>query len=137
MSATKNDQGKPRHDLIPPAVLTELASVLTYGAHKKYDAHNWTKGFDWSRLYASIQRHLTAFAEGEDIDADSGYRSLTCALAELTFLLAHQLYGYGKDDRHPWTQGAKIIVDKNLDWRAPKEPVDFDDEPTQPFTREF
>ncbi|MEK6880832.1 MAG: dATP/dGTP diphosphohydrolase domain-containing protein, partial [Nanoarchaeota archaeon] len=57
--AIKFDQEKPQMSLIPSLSLIEVAKVMTHGA-KKYSAHNWMKGFDWTRLYDAAQRHLTA-----------------------------------------------------------------------------
>lgn len=60
-----------RHDLIPIEALDKLARLYGFGA-EKYDAHNWRKGYDWSKSYASLQRHAHAFWSGEDIDEESG-----------------------------------------------------------------
>ena len=67
----KYDLGKPRFDLIDPIAQTGLARVLTFGANK-YDAHNWRKGIEYSRLIAALKRHLNAIEQGELIDPDSG-----------------------------------------------------------------
>ena len=56
-----------RFDLIPIGPLTELAEHYGRGA-RKYAPHQWRKGYEWSKSYAAIQRHLTAFWEGEDYD---------------------------------------------------------------------
>ena len=58
---------------------------MTHGA-KKYSAHNWMKGFDWSRLYDASQRHLTAWNMGEDIDPESGFPHLAHALCCIMML---------------------------------------------------
>lgn len=67
----KYDIGKPMFDLIDPIAQEGLARVLTFGA-KKYSAHNWRKGIEYSRLIAAIKRHLNAIERGELIDPDSG-----------------------------------------------------------------
>ncbi len=56
-----------RHDLIPIGPLVELAKHFGRGA-LKYDEHQWRKGYEWSKSYSAIQRHLTAFWGGEDYD---------------------------------------------------------------------
>lgn len=59
--------GKPRYDLIPLHPLNRLAMHYTNGA-VKYGEHNWTKGLPISRFYASLFRHLIAFAEGDETE---------------------------------------------------------------------
>lgn len=67
----KYDQDKPRMDLLDPPFLEGVAKVLTFGA-QKYAAHNWRGGIAYSRLIASLYRHLGAINRGEDIDPESG-----------------------------------------------------------------
>lgn len=99
MSGTKHDAGKAPISLIPRESLEGTASVLAFGA-KKYAAHNWRGGFDWSRLLDASYRHLTAFTSGEDLDPESGLphvHHLACCVA---FLQAHYESKLGKDDRY-------------------------------------
>lgn len=72
-SATGGMKGvKPqRYDLIPVEALEIMARLYGFGA-EKYDAHNWRKGYDWSKSYASLMRHATQFWGGEDIDEETG-----------------------------------------------------------------
>lgn len=56
-----------RFDLIPIGPLRELAFHYGRGA-KKYDDHQWRKGYEWSKSYSALQRHMTAFWDGEDYD---------------------------------------------------------------------
>jgi len=67
----KNDNEKPRMDLLDAAFLEGVAEVLSFGA-RKYAAHNWRGGIHYSRLIAGIYRHLGAINRGEDIDPESG-----------------------------------------------------------------
>lgn len=67
----KHDQDKPPMDLIDNAFLIELSNVLGFGA-RKYAAHNWRGGINYSRLIAAAYRHLGAINSGEDIDPESG-----------------------------------------------------------------
>lgn len=85
MTASKNDLGKPRMELISSKFLVGLAKVLTHGA-KKYAAHNWRKGLAYSRVYGALQRHLAAWNDGEDLDAETGLSHLYHAACELMFL---------------------------------------------------
>ena len=82
---SKHDQDKPPLGLIDRTFLWGLARVLAFGA-KKYSAHNWRLGITTDRLYDALQRHVTAWNDGEDIDAESGLHHLDHAACELMFL---------------------------------------------------
>ena len=68
-SATGAQKGvkDQRFDLIPSGPLTELAHHYGVGA-RKYAEHNWRHGYEWSKSYTALQRHLNAFWGGEDLD---------------------------------------------------------------------
>ncbi len=57
-------EGKPRYDLIPVEGLRRLADLYARGA-EKYDDDNWKKGQPFSRVYASLFRHMMAWREGD------------------------------------------------------------------------
>lgn len=59
---------KPRYDLIPVSALRRLADLYARGA-VKYGENNYQKGIPFSRVYASMFRHLIQFREG-DISED-------------------------------------------------------------------
>lgn len=63
-------------------------------------AHNWRKGFEWTRLIASASRHLMAILKGEDTDPESGLPHVDHLMCCVAFLSSHQKLGYGKDDRY-------------------------------------
>ena len=98
--ATKFDTDKPRMDLIPTDAVREIAKVLTYGA-QKYNARNWESngGMKWGRLYAAIQRHLSDYWEGRDLDDETNLLHLAHAGCDILMLIAYQLRGIGMDDR--------------------------------------
>lgn len=95
-----------RFDLIPYEALAEIARVYGMGA-KKYDPHNWRKGYDWGLSYAAMMRHATQFWQGEDLDQESGLPHMAHAawhcLTLLTFMKEHQ----GLDDRFSTVQKRK------------------------------
>ena len=62
-------------------------------------AHNWRKGFAWTRLIAAAFRHLKAILQGEDTDPESGLPHVDHLICMVAFLSGHQKCGYGKDDR--------------------------------------
>jgi hypothetical protein len=99
MQGTKHDQDKVRMELLPPVALEEIAKVLTHGG-KKYDDHNWRKGFKYSRLIGAALRHVFAFARGENLDPETGLSHLAHAACCMMFLIDHMVLGYGQDDRY-------------------------------------
>ena len=96
--AVKFDQDKLRMELLPVRPIEDIASVLTLGA-KKYDDRNWEQGFDYTRTYGALQRHLHAWYKGEDIDPETGLSHLAHAGCCLMFLLEFTHSGAGTDDR--------------------------------------
>jgi len=112
MQGRKDDQAKPRMDLVSSHALLGLGAVLHYGA-EKYDAHNWRGGMEWSRLTGAAMRHLLAFQGGEDIDPESGLPHIDHALCCLMFLSEFQKTGCGTDNRYQEMPGKaeKIITE--------------------------
>lgn len=98
----KDDQGKDPWDLLPWDAVRAIVKVLMYG-RAKYSARNWEKGMDWSRPFAALIRHLTAWWEGENTDPETGFSHLAHAGCCVLFLLAFELRGIGRDDR-PFTK---------------------------------
>lgn len=100
-SSTGGEKGtKPeRHDLIPVEALGQVAALYGRGA-EKYAAHNWRRGYEWSKSYAALQRHATQFWAGEDNDAEMGLPHMASvafhALALLTFMDEQRSF----DDRY-------------------------------------
>lgn len=98
VEATKFDGGKAPLSLISRTALEEEAKVLAFGA-AKYSTHNWRKGMDFSRLMDACLRHVYAFADGEDLDKETGLSHLAHARCCLAFLLEYQGMSLGTDDR--------------------------------------
>jgi len=63
-------------------------------------AHNWRKGFAWTRLIAAAFRHLKAILQGEDFDPESGELHACHLLCMVAFLASHQILKLGIDDRY-------------------------------------
>jgi hypothetical protein len=93
----KHDQDKLRMDLIPVSGINAVAETLTHGA-KKYGDRNWENGLLYSRVYAALLRHLTAWWGGEDIDSESGLSHLS-HVATNAFFLVELSNKEGHDDR--------------------------------------
>lgn len=96
---SKFDGGKPRLELLDSGAIEDLAKVLTFGA-TKYDAHNWRKGIEVSRLVGAALRHLFAFLRGEDLDPESGLPHVAHAMCNCMFILAMMRDRRDLDDRY-------------------------------------
>lgn len=97
----KYDAEKPRIHLVPPDAIVEAAKVFGFGA-SKYGENNWRKDlheYKYSRHYSSIQRHLLAFMNGEDIDPESGLPHLSHALTQMMILIQTTKEAPECDDR--------------------------------------
>lgn len=102
--------GKIRYELIPPKALRKVAEVYTKGSEKytKRDAdgviisdgaNNWRLGMPWMETMGSVQRHIEAWKEGEDIDKDLGTAHLANAVFGLLALLEFADTHPNMDDR--------------------------------------
>jgi len=96
--AIKFDEDKIRMELMPVYTIQEISKVLTFGA-SKYADRNWEKGFDYSRVYGALQRHMTSWYSGEDKDSETGLSHLAHAGCCLMFLLEFEKSKAGNDDR--------------------------------------
>lgn len=83
----KDDQEKPRWELLPVRPLLEVVKVLTVGA-KKYGDYNWrhVEPF-YERYYGALLRHISAWRMGETHDQETGLHHLAHAICCLIFLL--------------------------------------------------
>jgi len=98
-TALKHDQDKLPMHLLSTTALEEIAAVLQFGA-KKYESHNWRKGFVWSRPLSAALRHLLAFNNGEDRDPESNLSHLAHAACCIMFLLEFEKTRPELDDRY-------------------------------------
>lgn len=109
----KFDGGKPPLTLISRRANDQEALVLAFGK-QKYDAWNWSKGIAWSRVLDAAMRHISAFADGEDTDSETGLSHLAHARCCMGFLLDYEKEHPELDDRRPRTKpGALTPVRKD------------------------
>jgi len=104
----KDDQDKPRLELVPPELVFGVGQVLTFGA-KKYSDRNWEKGMSWGRVFGALMRHMWAWWGGAgpttksflfgDLDDETGFSHLWHAGCCLSFLIAYEERSVGADDR--------------------------------------
>ena len=83
--------------------------LLVKGANpaaKKYAKGNWTNGggFDHSRVFNSLMRHLVAYQGGEDLDPESGLPHLDHIMCNAMFMAYYKKNPktFNKDDRVNW-----------------------------------
>ncbi len=96
---TKHDDGKPDISLLSSTAVLKIAQVMTFGK-KKYDAHNWRKGFPYSRLLSAALRHIFAYVGGETLDPESGISHLAHACCCLMMVLEFETTKPELDDRY-------------------------------------
>jgi len=63
-SVREPNKNKLRYDLIPPECIKRMAQHYQAGA-LKYSERNWEKGLPLMDTYASLMRHVMAWAEGK------------------------------------------------------------------------
>lgn len=103
------DDNKLRVDLVPIEWTTELARVLTIGAHK-YQDRNWELGMPWSKCVGALQRHFLRWQSGNMVDAETGCHELAMVAWNALALMSYQLRELGLDDRSP------VFIDDKFQW---------------------
>lgn len=101
VSSTGGEKGTKdaRFDLIPADALFQLAEHYGFGA-RKYDDNQWRKGYEYSKSYAAMQRHLNAWWGGEDTDEETGSSHLSAAAWHCFTLLTFMKDYPEFDDRY-------------------------------------
>lgn len=103
----KRDDGKAPMALLDHQALTQIAQVMGFGA-KKYAAHNWRKGIPLSRLTSAAMRHISAWNDGDDWDAESGLSHLAHAGCCIMFLLSLHHEKPELDDRYDRAHASEV-----------------------------
>jgi len=90
---------KPDLSLLLPTAEIQEARVMSLGANK-YGRYNWRmKRITASAYIAACRRHLMQWADGEDVDSESGMSHLAHARACLGILMDAYQLGNIIDDR--------------------------------------
>ena len=99
-SITGGEKGQKnvRLHAAPWESLAELGRVFTFG-EDKYDDYNFRKGYKWSLSFDALQRHVWAFWNREDRDAESSLHHMAHAAWHTLILLFFSITGRGTDDR--------------------------------------
>jgi uncharacterized HAD superfamily protein len=105
------NEGKTRYDLAPAYAQEQYVRVLTKGA-EKYDERNWERGMKWSKVLASLERHLAAVKRGEDFDPETGLLHSAHIMCNAAFLTEYfKIYPQGDDRPHNYLADVKIGLD--------------------------
>lgn len=97
-----------RYDLVPAEPLRLLAKHYGVGS-KKYEDRNWENGYEWSKSFAALNRHLWQFWNGEDIDAETGSPHII-AVAWHAFALAEFMITHRQFDNRPTPKPKPVLV---------------------------
>lgn len=84
--------------LLPWEQLAEVARLYEFGA-RKYDPHNWRRGYDWDLSFSSLLRHATAWWEGEYDDPESGCDHMASVVFHALSLMFFRKYHPDLDTR--------------------------------------
>jgi hypothetical protein len=80
----RDNKNKPQWSLVCLPTLEPMIKVLEFGKNK-YGLENWKKGLDKKEILESLQRHLVALFEGEEIDKESGLDHIGHVLCNAMF----------------------------------------------------
>lgn len=95
----RKNEGKLRYDLLDAYAIQELVRVFSKGA-EKYEPNNWLNGgMDYSKMLASLKRHIAAFELGEDIDPETGCQHMAQAAWNALGIVTYSKYFPENDDR--------------------------------------
>lgn len=92
--------GKAPMEYVPYGPMAQVAGVFKHGADK-YGRFNWREESILSTTYvAAIARHtLLEWAEGVDVDHDSGFHPLAHVVASCLIVMDSEAHGTLIDDR--------------------------------------
>lgn len=94
--ALRYNQGKLKWSMVHFKSLEPMVKVLMYGANK-YSRDNWKKGLDRQEILDSMQRHLAALIDGQEIDPESQLEHIGHLMCNCMFYS----YFHGEGSIHP------------------------------------
>lgn len=87
--ASRFNEGKPKWSLVHFASLVPMIRVLEFGA-QKYAPRNWQKPMDLQEILESMQRHLAALFDGEEVDKESNISHMGHIMCNAMFYNYHK-----------------------------------------------
>lgn len=98
-SGSRKNEGKTRHDLLEPYAIEQVAKVFSLGA-VKYAPYDWLMGgMPYSKMLASLKRHINAFEMGEDLDPETGLHHMAHAAWNALGIVSYSKWFPENDDR--------------------------------------
>ena len=86
--ALRYNEGKPKWSYVHYDSLIPMIRVLEYGA-LKYAPFNWKKPMPLDEILESMQRHLAALMDGEEVDEESGISHMGHIMCNAMFYNYH------------------------------------------------
>jgi Domain of unknown function (DUF5664) len=129
-----------RAGLLPWAELMEVAELYGQGA-AKYEANNWMKGYEWSKSFDAMTRHLSESWLGNEFDdgeGGTGQEHLDCVIFHALALKYFRKHFPQFDDRPVTWAKQQAEEPKPLPWLVLTEDdlktvtVTWTPEPPQP-----
>lgn len=102
MSGKRFNKGKLELTQCPTSAVAAIAAGFAYNSEKfggKYPDSNWRQGMSWMSVINCLERHVTKFKDGEDIDHESGLPHLFMIGCNFAILMEYYMNGLGTDDR--------------------------------------
>lgn len=88
LKALRYNNEKPKWSLVHFGSFIPMVKVLMFGA-KKYSPDNWKKPMDKKELLDSMQRHMAALMDGEELDPESGESHIGHLMCNTMFFSYH------------------------------------------------
>lgn len=138
VSSTGGAKGvkKQNYAAVPPFALRELATLYGNGA-RKYDAHNFRRGYEWSKSYSALQRHASLFWAGENIDIEMQLSHLSSVAWHIFALIESQQMHPNFDDRQYRYTGDTLFTPAPLAYRENDENMDEPDRIVEGVTARY
>lgn len=89
---SKKLEGKPELGLVYKSTLEAIAKVRRFGIEKYESSEDWRTTFKW-QMQDSMLRHLFAYIEGEELDAESGLPHLAHLITTVAFEIEREYGG--------------------------------------------
>ena len=87
--AMRFNEGKPKWSLVHYKSMEPMIRVLEFVA-QKYAPKNWMKPMNTTEILESMQRHLAALMDGEEVDQESGISHMGHIQANAMFYNYHK-----------------------------------------------
>jgi hypothetical protein len=88
--ALRYNEGKLQWGLVHFKSLEPMVRTLEFGA-LKYSPNNWMKSMDKRQILESMQRHLAAILDGEEIDPESNQSHIGHIMCNCMFYNYHNI----------------------------------------------